>query len=174
MGYNDDLKELGKRIKNAREEAKLTQHQLYEMTGISTTQISAYENGNKSIGLQSLAKIAFAVNKTIDELYYGSINNRAVSTAKNVGELVVNCIYALHKEEVVMNMYVEDENSFEYGKKYHKEIRINKFETTLFDLINKLDDLEENKENYPDALSFEKQILAATATYINKVNDKLS
>ena len=83
--------ELGKRIKSIREKVKLTQHELYEKTGISTTQLSAYENGKKSIGLQTIAKIAKALGTTIDYIYYGSNEMKPISSSINKGELIVNC-----------------------------------------------------------------------------------
>lgn len=67
----DNAIELGERIRKARENANLSQYNLHDLTDISVTQISAYENGKRNIGLQSLYKIARATGKTMDELYEG-------------------------------------------------------------------------------------------------------
>ena len=67
----DNAIELGERIRKAWENANLSQYNLHDLTDISVTQISAYENGKRNIGLQSLYKIARATGKTMDELYEG-------------------------------------------------------------------------------------------------------
>lgn len=158
-------KELGKRIKIAREKAKLSQHALYEKTGISTTQISAYENGKRNIGLQTIAKIALALHISIDELYYGSINSRPINTAINNGELIVNCVSALFEKNALGIIEKQDLNGYE--PRNYFEIGFVEYSDILDDMIHKLDDFEKNKENYPDPEGFKKQILASATKQIN-------
>ena len=50
----------------ARSEKGMTQHDVYETTGISTSQLSSYENDKQMIGLVTLAKIAVALDTSID------------------------------------------------------------------------------------------------------------
>jgi transcriptional regulator with XRE-family HTH domain len=50
-----DSKAIGERIKEARSKLKMSQHQLSIATGISTTQLSAYENGKKYFLVSILA-----------------------------------------------------------------------------------------------------------------------
>ena len=176
MTKDGNLVNLGKRLRKAREEANLTQFQLYEKTGISTTQISAYENGNKSIGLSSLYRIAVATNKTMDELYCGPESARPISSSRNDGELIVNCVAALYDAEVIQANPKERENEFmPMGMEYYFRIGFSKFINILNDMVLKLNDFERNKENYPDPQAFREQILASAIKQINDVlNKKIS
>lgn len=167
----DDPIELGKRIKKAREDAKLTQYKLHDLTGISITQISAYENGNRNIGLQSLHKIAKATNKTIDEIYVGSSELKPIMNASNKGELIVNCISALVDEEVITSLPRQNINEYiSEGTEYYYQLGLIKHAYLISDLVNKLVDFCNNKENYFDPETFKKQILVAAAKQINKNN----
>lgn len=161
--------ELGKRIKSAREKLNMSQFSLYEKTGISTTQISAYENGKKSLGLQTLAKIASALGLSLDELYYGSASSKPISASANKGELIVNCIYALYEEGVIRPLILQEANEYVgMGAEYYYRIGFSEFVDVLDDLVRKLKDFQDNKDNYPDPDSFKNQLLAAAAKQINK------
>ena len=161
-------KELGQRIRAIREKANLTQHDIYEKTKISTTQISAYENGKKNIGLQTIAKIAKALNVTIDFIYYGSPETRPISSATNKGELIVNCISALFDQCVVRPLVHQKENEYvNMGDETYYKIGFEKYVYILDDLVSKLEDFEMNKKNYPDPDSFRGQLLASAAKQIN-------
>ncbi|MBQ4254629.1 MAG: helix-turn-helix transcriptional regulator [Bacilli bacterium] len=161
--------ELGKRIKSAREKLNMSQFSLYEKTGISTTQISAYENGKKSLGLQTLAKIASALGLSLDELYYGSASSKPISASANKGELIVNCIYALYEEGVIRPLIRQEVNEYVgMGAEYYYRIGFSEFVDVLDDLVRKLKDFQDNKDNYPDPDSFKNQLLAAAAKQINK------
>lgn len=176
MTKDESLVSLGKRLRKAREEANLTQFQLYEKTGISTTQISAYENGNKSIGLSSLHRIAVATNKTMDELYCGSESARPITSSRNEGELIINCVTALYDAEVIQAIPKQRENDFApMGMEYYFRIGFSKYITILDDMVLKLNDFERNKDNYPDPKAFREQILASSAKQINDtLNKKIS
>ena len=161
--------ELGKRIRSAREKLNMSQFQLYQKTGISTTQISAYENGKKNIGLHSLAKIALALNLSLDELYYGQPSLKPINTASNEGELIVNCIYALYEKDVIKALPHQENNEFVFsGAEYIYRIGFSEYVTILDDLVLKLDDFESNRNNYPDPDGFKKQLLASAANQINE------
>lgn len=176
MTKDKNLVNLGKRLRKAREEANLTQFQLYEKTGISTTQISAYENGNKSIGLSSLHRIAVATNKTMDELYCGSESSRPITSSRNEGELIVNCIGALYDVDVIQANTKQRENEFTpMGMEYYYKIGFSKFIEILDDMVLKLNDFDKNKDNYPDPQSFREQIMASAAKQINdSLNKKVA
>ena len=169
MNVVNDL-QLGKRIKQLREKEKMSQHDLYEKTGISTTQLSAYENGKRSIGLHTIIKIASALGVSIDELYYGSPSLRPINVSNNKGELIVNCIAALFDEGVVAALVKEEENEYvAMGAGYYYQIGFNEYVDILDDMVKKLDDFEKNKLNYPDPEGFKKQILASA---IKQINDR--
>lgn len=161
-------KEIGKRIRNAREKLNLSQYQLYEKTGISTTQISAYENGKKCIGLQSLAKIASALNLSLDDLYYGTASHKPISSSVNNGELIVNCVHALYEQGVICALirHVPDEYVGQ-GAEWYYRIGFGNYVGILDDLVKKLNSFDVDKKNYPDPDGFKKQLLAAAINQIN-------
>ena len=96
-------KNIGRRIKEARESAELSQRDLSKKTDLSVSQISRYENGKSKglISLRNLAKIAFAVGVSIDELYFGKREFRFLYKAKNDRELIANCLYKLYDENIL-------------------------------------------------------------------------
>ncbi len=95
--------EVGVRIKKARESAGLSQRALSEESGLSVNQISRYENGKDKglISLRNLARIAIALNVSLDELYFGKREFRFIYTAKSEGELIAGCLYILYKSNIV-------------------------------------------------------------------------
>src|SRR2546430_1095349 len=69
---NVDYKEIGKRVRTARELKKLSQEDLGEMLGgYSTTAISLYEQGERKISLELLSLIAEKLHITLQELVEG-------------------------------------------------------------------------------------------------------
>lgn len=166
LGFN-----LGERIRKARISAGLTQAQLHDLTQISITQLSNYENGSRNIGIDNLAKIAKATKKTIDEIYLGTTSERPVVSSSNEGELIINCITALVEKEIISFVPVKSDNypitDYEY------KLGINKYYYLLESYVRKILDFEENKSNYRDPDYFKKQLMDAAATEINKyINEK--
>lgn len=67
-----DYKEIGKRIKTARERAGLSQEEFGKKLGdYSPTAISLYEQGERKISLEALATVAKILNITLQELVEG-------------------------------------------------------------------------------------------------------
>jgi len=67
-----DYKEIGQRIKKARENAGLSQEELgRKVGGFSGTAISLYEQGERKISLETITSIAKVLNVTIEELVEG-------------------------------------------------------------------------------------------------------
>jgi hypothetical protein len=54
------------------------------------------------------------------------------------------------------------------GAEYYYRIGFSEFVDVLDDLVQKLKDFQDNKDNYPDPDSFKNQLLAAAAKQINK------
>ncbi len=59
----------GKRIQELRKSRKITQEKLAEMVGIGTPNISYFETGKFSPSIETLEKLAKALNVDIYELY---------------------------------------------------------------------------------------------------------
>lgn len=163
--------EIGKRIQSQRKKLGYTQDKLSKMTDISVPQISSFENGIRTPGLTNIAKIAQALNTTIDELYFGSYSFKPISSSKNKSELIVNCVAALFDEGVI-RIIQKEEPDYSYGQEPRiiGEIGISEFRYELENFIEKLNDFEFNKENIDNPEIFKKQLLALT---INRINNDL-
>ena len=62
---------MGYKLKEAREEAKLTQQQLADKSGVSRVTIGASENGTcKNVTIGTLRKLADALNMTINQIFF--------------------------------------------------------------------------------------------------------
>lgn len=62
---------MGYRIKEVREEKRMTQEELAEKSGVSRGTISALENGSmRNTGSKTLLKIASALGVTVDRIFF--------------------------------------------------------------------------------------------------------
>ena len=62
---------VGYRIKDVREGLKMTQEELAQKSGVSRGTISALENGTmRTTTTRTLAKLAEALNTTVDKIFY--------------------------------------------------------------------------------------------------------
>lgn len=62
---------LGYRIKEVREELKMTQEELAKKSGVSRGTISALESGSvRTTTTKTLEKLADALNTTVDKIFY--------------------------------------------------------------------------------------------------------
>lgn len=72
MNNSDNLsKEFGKRIKIERIKKEVSQEKLAELSGLHRTTLGTIENGKTSPTLDSVAKIAKALNVKMSELLEG-------------------------------------------------------------------------------------------------------
>ena len=83
-----DLKAIGSRIKEAREAKGLTQEQLAEIVGLSSTHISVIERGVKAPKLETFIDIANALDVTSDSLLLDVLNNSLQITANELSEQI--------------------------------------------------------------------------------------
>lgn len=67
----DVLKDFGIRLKNLREEKKLSQEKLAEFSGLDRTYISSVERGKRNISLKGLYSICQALELTLSDLFLG-------------------------------------------------------------------------------------------------------
>lgn len=62
---------MGYRIKEVREEKRMTQEELSEKSGVSRGTISALENGSmRNTSSKTLVKIASALGVTVDRIFF--------------------------------------------------------------------------------------------------------
>jgi len=72
--YNIDYKELGKRIRAERRRQDLTQEKLAEMADISESFMGHIERGGRTLSIETLAKLANALNLSIEYIVCGEFN----------------------------------------------------------------------------------------------------
>ena len=72
--YNIDYKELGKRIRDERKRQSLTQEKLAELADISDSFMGHIERGGRTLSIETLAKLANALNLSIEYIVCGEFN----------------------------------------------------------------------------------------------------
>lgn len=63
-------KKIGERIRDGRKRAKMTQAELAQKVGLATITIRQYESGKRIPKIQTLVKLAAALNVPAESLYY--------------------------------------------------------------------------------------------------------
>ncbi len=66
--------EMGIRVRQLRQSLKLTQEQLAEKTGVSTSFIGHIERGEKQCSLDTACKLSVFLGKTLDYIALGIVN----------------------------------------------------------------------------------------------------
>jgi len=72
--YKIDYKELGKRIRAERRKQDLTQEKLAEMAEISNSFMGHIERGGRTLSIETLIKLANALNLNIEYIICGEFN----------------------------------------------------------------------------------------------------
>lgn len=81
MEMNIDYTALGKRIRNTRQTKKMTQEQLAEMCALSAAHIGHIERGTRIPSLDTVFRIAQALDVSLDYLIFDSLGNDESSLA---------------------------------------------------------------------------------------------
>jgi transcriptional regulator with XRE-family HTH domain len=85
-----DYYKIGQRIRKFRKACNMSQEQLAESVGISTTHLSHIETGNTKLSLSVLVQIAETLSVQTDELLFDSPNNHS-SLKQEIIELLDTC-----------------------------------------------------------------------------------
>lgn len=88
---NIDYKIIGKRIKDARTKANMTQQVLGEMIDASTVYLSRIERGETNVNLKRLMQISVALKVSIQYLVTGATEESEVYLNKEFQELLDEC-----------------------------------------------------------------------------------
>lgn len=83
-----DYRDLGKRIKRAREKKRLSQADLAAKVQLSTQHISNVENAKSKIGLEKLVSIANTLDTTVDEFLCGSVRKSRSIYNNEIAEIL--------------------------------------------------------------------------------------
>lgn len=163
-----DKKLVGRNIKGVRAEKGMTQSTLAQKAEISQTQLSDYENGNKLPGLPSIAKIALALGKSIDELCYGDASVSPITTAPDKGRLIVNCVYQLWDNGVLgQHRPTKDEERYLSSTYLWPVADLGDYSWVVEELLKTLDRFEKRKHTYRDPDLYLEQVLDSAAREIN-------
>lgn len=164
----DYVNNIGKNIREVRLERRLSQEAVALKCDFSNTTLSAYENSKKIPNLVTIAKIAKALNVSIDRLYYGDENIAFISSENNIGRKVVNAVYYLWSEDVVA--YREDHSNDMYrasNEKYEYSLLINRFPFAIRRLILALNEYKNKQNTYNDPDTYLNMLLDSVAKEIN-------
>ena len=91
MQYDINLKIMGQRIKESRLKLGLTQEQLAEIVNLSVPHLSKVENGHKGLSLDTAAKLANALDFSIDYLVQESAGNSRRVFHSEMNYIVADC-----------------------------------------------------------------------------------
>ena len=94
---NDNLKEIGLRIAQARKKKSMSQADLAEKAQVSISHISDIENGKKQIGIEIFIRITEALNVSADWLLRASNNEVNQIQRNEFDELLSDCTAAERK-----------------------------------------------------------------------------
>ena len=82
---------IGKRIQGMRKLRHLSQADLAELTGMSVAYISHIETGTKHASLESVVRIANALNVTVDQILNGNQTGNVNEYVGELGTLIQDC-----------------------------------------------------------------------------------
>lgn len=82
---------IGRRIRTARKELKLTQENVSEQVNLSVPHLSHIECGRTKVSLSSLICIANALHTTVDSLLYDNIEASRDAYDKDFKDLLSDC-----------------------------------------------------------------------------------
>ena len=86
--------EIGQRIRKIRKANDLSQEQLAERVGISTTHMSHIETGNTKLSLPVLVDIAGVLSVSEDELLHDNAHANKTSVAREMSDIPDSCTAA--------------------------------------------------------------------------------
>lgn len=111
------MKNLGKTIKNIREEKGMTQQQIAELIAMHRSNYSKVESGERELSIEAISKIARFFGMTIDQLvnFEGNIPEEITVEDKTLAEQI-KLIQQLEQEE--KNMIFKMIDTFLTKKKF--------------------------------------------------------
>ena len=151
---------IGKRIKAARKKFNMSQKALQEKTNIKDSEISLFECGKREPNTANLAKLAHALNTTMDELYFGDESNSFIENAPDFGAKIVNCFSELFLEGEISKIEYDEYSNKPFLKVWGDTWAIRR-------LLDSLHEFAKNKDTYPDPDLFLGQLKQSVVNEIN-------
>ena len=103
--------EIGQRIRKKRKAQGLSQEDLAEKIGISTTHMSHIETGNTKLSLPVFVSVADALNCRTDELLHESDSAGKSASAESILQVMERC--TLQQLRVIEDIIVAAKTSFD-------------------------------------------------------------
>lgn len=147
----------------------MTQREVCALTQLSTSQLSAYENGRQLPGLETIARLAVALGTSIDRLYFGTPNEQFLNKATDLGETIVNCFRKLWELGVIGKAVSIQHDRFDIPFQVEGIfIPLYSYEREIARLINALMDFQDHKDTYSDGEAYLRQVCKSVANEMNK------
>lgn len=166
---------IGPNIVQVRHEKGLSQAKLHQLTGISTTAISSYENSKKIPNVNTLSRIASALCVSLDRLYYGDSDSAFIKTGPNIGRRIVNAFYLLWEQGVISinDFLIAGFPPYPLEKPNRMVLFVNQYEEQIQRLIMALDDYKAKKSTFTDPDQYLEMLLSSVANEINMANSAI-
>ncbi|MEW6685796.1 MAG: helix-turn-helix transcriptional regulator [Candidatus Edwardsbacteria bacterium] len=114
----DILTQIGKQIRTIRKEAKKTQADLAEATGLSDNYIALLERGKRSPSIETLDKIAKALNVPVGKLFIHRKERKAKVGRKKLTERLLEIFKKETPEKISLLLEIINAlQKFEIAKK---------------------------------------------------------
>ena len=97
-----DYKKIGKRIRNLRQQQGYTQEALAEEVDLSAPFISHIERASKKASLETISRIAAALNVTVDYLLTGTQSLDAAAFLPEMEMLLKDCLP--HEKQIIVDV----------------------------------------------------------------------
>ena len=97
-----DYYEIGQRIRKIRKACGLSQEELAERVGISTTHMSHIETGNTKLSLAVLVAISEVLDVRTDELIFGNPKITTTDAAEEISMLLESCDH--NQKMIILDM----------------------------------------------------------------------
>lgn len=134
---------IGKRLSALRKEAKLTQKDVFKLTGIDSVTLSKYENGGQEPGTENLKKLTQALNTTADYILFGNGEKESPYNKKDLQSKGYKIAYALINLFEEGLIHVETQDYMLLTNKY-------KALNFLWNYIIITNDIDANEKGYSD------------------------
>lgn len=94
-----NFKHIGRQIKKARSNKKMTQAALAELVEMSTTYISHIESAKKQASLEVIVRLANALDVTVDHLLCGHLSSDPLEYHADLKEILIDC--SIYEKELI-------------------------------------------------------------------------
>ncbi len=167
QNIDECIDNVGNNLKSFREKRGLSQNKLARKSDVTNTAISSYEHSDKTPNLATSAKLAKALDISIDQLVYGGDVSIAASEEKK-GRTIVNCIYVLWKNGIIYS--IRDE--LEVGEGSGVTMRYSDKASSIKRLLKNLNEYRANINTYPEPEKYLEMILSSVANEIDDIYEK--